>query len=441
MLIVLSIFLSSIAYAAEKSTAPELIKLANTPGPALREAITSTFEAKDLQEGSAWAGHGPDFFFVTRATSKPQLFIDNTPGPEMRALAGTDLWFSVAKIEAVGKLHSFHYLINGAKFGGKLDVPAFTPLSYLQSGVPSGKLSEKITHVSKIYDGMKSEYWVYVPAQYKPDTPVAVMIFNDGGWYTDRNGNNPVLNVVDNLIAQKQIPVMICIFINPGDIADSPGTPTYNFVKGYGDKWNRTLKDSMRSTLYDTVSDRYPRFLRDEILADVGAKYNLRKDAYSHAITGLSSGGIASFNAAWQMPEEFGRVISWIGSFSAIQWKEDPANADGGQDYPEKVLREPRRSIRVWLQDGSEDLDLRFGNWPLNNLRMANALKAKEYDFHFSYGKGTHNSAHGASEFPAEMIWLWRDYDPAKTSQNFEMDPAEKTKPAYRVTVTNRVAE
>ena len=110
----------------------------------------------------------------------------------------------------------------------------------------------------------------------------------------------------------------------------------------------------MRSTLYDTVSDRYPRFLRDEVLAEVEAKYNIRKDAYSHAITGLSSGGICSFNAAWQMPDQFSRVISWIGSFASIQWKEDPANPDGGQDYPEKVLREPKRNIRVWLQDGCE---------------------------------------------------------------------------------------
>jgi enterochelin esterase-like enzyme len=426
---------------AQKSTAPQLIELAKSPGPALRDAITATFEAKDLQEGTAWIGHSSDFFFATHASSMPVIMIDGKTGPEMHALAGTDLWYTTATIDQLGKLQSFYYTIKNVKFGGRLDVPAFGPLSYLQPGTPSGTLSEKITHVSKIYDAMKSEYWIYVPAQYKPDTPAAIMIFNDGGGYTDRNGNNPVLNVVDNLIAQKKIPVMICIFINPGDIAESPGTPTYNFVKAYGDKWNRTLKDSMRSTLYDTVSDRYPRFLRDEILADVGAKYNLRKDAYSHAITGLSSGGIASFNAAWQMPDLFGRVISWIGSFSSIQWKEDPANTDGGQDYPERVLREPHRNIRVWLQDGENDLDLRYGNWPLNNLRMANALKAKDYDFHFSYGKGTHNSAHGAAEFPAEMIWLWRDYDPAKSSQTFEMDPAEKAKPVFRVSVTNRDSE
>jgi enterochelin esterase-like enzyme len=427
--------------AADKSNAAQLADLAKTGGAKLREAIIATFDAKDLKEGTAWAGRGADFFFATQATAKPELHIDGAAGPQMEQLAGSDLWYASTRIEQLGKLHAFYYLVNGAKFGGKLDMPAFGPLSYLQPGVPSGTLSEKITHTSKIYDGMKSDYWIYVPAQYKSDTPAALMVFQDGSGYTNREGNNPTLNVIDNLIAQKKIPVMIAVFINPGDITDSPDTPTFQFVKAYSDKWQRTLKDSMRSTLYDTVSDRYIRFLRDEILAELGAKYNLRKDAYSRAITGLSSGGICSFNAAWQMPDQFSRVISWIGSFSSIQWKEDPAVPDGGQDFPDKVLREPKRNIRVWLQDGSEDLDLRYGNWPLANLRMANALKAKEYDFHFSFGKGTHNSGHGAAEFPAEMIWLWRDYDPAKTTQAFEIEPSEKAKPIFRVSVTNRDAE
>ncbi len=427
--------------AAEKSTATQLVELARAASPGLRDAISSSFEAKDLKEGTAWAGRGSDFFFAVQAQAKPELLIDGAPGPLMQPLAGSDIWYSAARIEQLGKLHSFYYLINGAKFGGKLDVPAFGPLSYLQPGVPSGTLSERIAHSSKIYDGMKSDYWIYVPAQYNPQTPAAMMVFQDGGGYIERNGNNPTLNVIDNLIAQKKIPVMICVFINPGDITDSPGTPTYNFVKAYSEKWHWTLKDSMRSTLYDTVSDRYVRFLRDEVLADVAAKYNIRKDSYSRAITGLSSGGICAFNAAWQMPDQFSRVISWIGSYAGIQWKEDPAVPDGGQDYPDKVLRETKRNIRVWLQDGSEDLDLRWGNWPLANLRMANALKAQEYDFHFSFGKGTHNSGHGAAEFPVEMIWLWRDYDPSKTSQTYEIEPAEKSKPVFRVSITNREAD
>ena len=430
------------AFAADKLTATQLTALAKSASPGLGDAITSTFDAKDLKEGTAWAGHGHDFFFAVQGQPGPQLLIDGSPGPQMQQSSGSDLWYTPVRIEQLGKLHSFYYLVNGAKFGGKLDLPAFGPLSYLQPGVRSGTLSDKITHTSKIYDGMKSDYWLYVPAQYRPDTPAALMVFQDGSFYTDRNSATlPVLSAIDNLIAQKKIPVMIGVFINPGDISDAPGTPTYNFVKAYGDKWKRTLKDSMRSTLYDTVSDRYVRFLRDEILADVATKYNLRKDSYSRAITGLSSGGICAFNAAWQMPDQFSRVISWIGSFSAIQWKEDPGVPDGGQDYPDKILREPKRNIRVWLQDGSEDLDLRYGNWPLANLRMANALKAQEYDFHFSFGKGTHNASHGAAEFPAEMIWLWADYDPAKTEQTYVMDPAEKTKLVFRVSITNRDAE
>jgi len=430
------------AIAAEKMTAPQLIDLAKSNSANLREAITATFDARDLKEGTAWTGHGPDFFFATQAPSQPSLVIDEAPGPAMQHLAGSDLWYAAARIEPVGRLHSFHYMINGATFGGKLDLPAFGPLSYLQPGVPSGTLSEKIEHTSKIYDGMKSEYWIYVPAQYDPKTPAALMVFQDGGGYIQRDANNPTLNVLDNLIAEKKIPVMIAVFINPGDVTDSPGTPTYNFVKAYSDKWHRTLKDSMRSTLYDTVSDRYARFLRDEVLADVQSRYSIRKDAYNHAITGLSSGGICSFNAAWQMPDQFSRVISWIGSFTSIQWKEDPGTPDGGQDYPEKVLREPRRNLRVWLQDGSEDQENdRYGSWPLANVRLANALKLKGYDFHFSFGKGTHNSGQGAAEFPEEMIWLWRDYDPARTEQTYEMEPSEKTRPPFRVAIANRNSE
>jgi enterochelin esterase-like enzyme len=428
------------AAAVEKASAEQLIAMAKGNNPSLREAIGATLDAKELQEGTAWIASGPEFFFATEAAAKPELFIDGVAGPAMQNVSASDFWYAAAHIEPVGRLHSFYYVVDGAHFGGRLDLPAFGALSYLQAGVPSGKLSEKIVHTSKIYDGMKSEYWIYVPAQYDARAAV-LMVFQDGQGYTDRDGRNPALNVIDNLIAQKKIPVMICVFINPGDIEGSPGSATYNFVKAYAENWQREMKDSMRSTEYDTVSDRYARYLRDEVLADVAAKYNIRKDAYSRAITGLSSGGICAFNAAWQMPDQFSRVISWIGSFSGIQWKEDPAVPDGGQDYPDKVLREERRNIRVWLQDGSNDIEGKYGSWPLANLRLANALKLKGYDFHLSFGAGTHNSAHGAAEFPEEMIWLWRDYDPAKTSQTYEIEPSEKAKPQFRVTVANREEE
>ncbi|WP_213805271.1 alpha/beta hydrolase-fold protein [Granulicella sp. dw_53] len=307
-------------------------------------------------------------------------------------------------------------------------------------GVPAGTLSPKLSHTSRIYDGMQSDYWIYVPAQYDPKTPAALMVFQDGSGYLDRTtSTHPALNVIDNLIAQHKIPVMIAVFVNPGDISGAPNTPTGRFVEAYSKKWSRTVKDSMRSTEYDTVSDRYARFLRDELLPEVASHYNLRKDAYSRAITGSSSGGICSFNAAWQMPDQFSRVISWIGSFTSIQWHEDPGVPDGGQDYPEKILHEAHRNLRVWIEDGSGDQENdRYGSWPLANLRMANALKLKSYDFRFSFGTGPHSQVHGGAEFPEEMTWLWRDYDPALTSQTYTQDPAEAARLPFRVSISNR---
>jgi enterochelin esterase family protein len=132
-------------------------------------------------------------------------------------------------------------------------------------------------------------------------------------------------------------------------------------------------------------------------------------------------------------------VLSWIGSFAAIQWQ--PGLVDGGNVYPNKVRLEPKRNIRVWLQDGSDDLEREYGSWPLQNIQMANSLKLREYDFHLSFGHGTHNPAQGSAEFPQELTWLWRDYDPAKTEQTYEVEPSEKVKPLFRVTIYNRDLE
>ena len=317
--------------------------------------------------------------------------------------------------------------------------PALPAVAQVQPGVPAGSLSERLTLRSAIYDGMVSDYWIYVPAQYDPRKPAAVMVFQDGEGYLNRKGDHPALNVLDNLITEGRLPVIIGIFTNPGDISGAPGTATYKFVEAYSQRWHRSLRDSMRSTEYDTVSDRYPRFLRDELIPEVAKRYNLRTDPYSHAITGLSSGGICAFNAAWQMPDEFARVITWIGSFTALQWHEDPAVPDGGQDYPDKVLREDHRNLRVWVQDGSNDQENpQHGSWPLDNIRMANALKLKGYDFRFSFGSGPHTANEGGAEFADEMLWLWRGYDPSKSSATFVQDPAEASKHPFRVRIVNR---
>jgi enterochelin esterase family protein len=114
------------------------------------------------------------------------------------------------------------------------------------------------------------------------------------------------------------------------------------------------------------------------------------------------------------------------------------AHPEGGGEYPTMVRREAKRNLRVWLQDGSADLDVAAGSWPMANIGMANALKFKGYDYHFSFGVGEHNNAHGAAELPEAMTWLWRDYDPAKTAQDFQPDPGEKDQPVWRVVQLNR---
>jgi len=121
----LALLLTTSALATEKMAAPQLISLANSNPAGLREAIITTFDAKDLNEGTAWAGRGPDFFFTTEAATQPLLFVDGAAGPPLREITGSDIWYASAQLE-VSKLHSFYYLVNGSKFGGRLELPAWS---------------------------------------------------------------------------------------------------------------------------------------------------------------------------------------------------------------------------------------------------------------------------------------------------------------------------
>lgn len=398
--------------AAQTSPIAKLTELAGNPAsPEFEQALKAALKPGAIQKGTAVLGEGPNFFFAVEAPSQPELFVDDQ---RVAALKKTgSLWYTTAKL-TTGRSHSFYYMVGGAKFGGQTDVPCYGPYSYEKPGVPHGTLSEKMVFTSHIYEGMESNYWVYVPAQYKPETPAALFVWQDGQGLVQRDGATRSQIVFDNLMAGGKIPVIIQVYIQPGMIG----------------------KKAMRSIEYDSVNDTYPRFLRDEILAEVSKHYNIRKDAYSRAIGGGSSGGICAFNAAWQTNDQFSRVLSRIGSYTSLQWH--PGELDGGNVYPFKIRKEPKRNMRVWLQDGSEDLENPFGSWPLQNLQMANSLKFRDYDFHLSFGNGTHNGAHGNSELPEELIWLWRDYDPAKTEQQFTIEDSEKSKPFFRVRPYNR---
>ncbi|MDQ2947622.1 MAG: alpha/beta hydrolase-fold protein [Acidobacteriota bacterium] len=434
---------------AQHMSGKELIALAQSNSTNLSSAVKKTFSNANLQRGTATMGYLSDVLFVVSSASRPEIIIDDAPGPELKLLARTGLWYTVASIPGQGHIHSYFYTIDGKRFGGSTDLPVWGAESYLRPGVLSGTLSKPLTYSSEIYDGMTTTYWIYAPADYDPKKPAALMVMLDGQWFLDRDSDNPFLNTIDNLIAEKKIPVMICVFISPGRLSGTRASPTYSAVKAYSDKWKRPFEESTRSMLYDTVSDRYPRYLRDEVLAEVEKSYNIRTDAYSRGIMGGSSGGIASFNAAWQMNDQFSRVISWIGSFVSLQWKEESGQtggAVGGQDYPDMVLRGPKRNIRVWLEDGSRDMQFGFfarnyGSWPAANLRMANALKLAGYDFFYSLTEGTHNLSGGSVEVPTELEWLWGGYDPAKRSETFVQDPAETKLPPFRFKLVDRATD
>jgi enterochelin esterase family protein len=258
-----------------------------------------------------------------------------------------------------------------------------------QKGVPTGEVT-KSTWESKIFAGTTRDYWVYVPKQYDPKEPTCVMVFQDGASYENPMGQYRATIVMDNLINKKDIPVIIGVFINPGTFA----------AKG-----DQKKGGSNRSFEYDTLSPQYAEFLEKEILPEVGKKYKLRSDAAGRAICGLSSGAICAFTVAWERPDLFSKVLSHIGSYTNIR---------GGDRYPGIIRAAPKKNIRVFLQDGTNDLDNKFGNWHLANLQMAAAFKFKDYDYKTVWGDGGHTGKHGGSILPDSMRWLWRDTPPAK---------------------------
>lgn len=260
------------------------------------------------------------------------------------------------------------------------------PDSKRQPNVPQGKVTQH-TWTSKIFPGTVRDYWVYVPAQYDGSKPACVMIFQDGGGLVSANGPWQAPVVLDNLIHKKDMPVTIGIFINPGVLpAMSPGTQQA--------RYNRSFE-------YDALGGRYARFLIEEILPEVGKQYKLSSDPNDRGVAGSSSGGIAAFTAAWERPDAFRRVLSFIGSY---------ANLRGGQIYSSLIRKVEPKPLRVYLQDGKADQNIYAGNWWIGNQDMASALEYAGYETTFVVGTEGHNGRHGSAILPDALRWLWRDY-------------------------------
>lgn len=237
---------------------------------------------------------------------------------------------------------------------------------------------------SKIYPGTERNYWVYVPQQYNPSKPACSMVVQDGlsratGW--------KLPTVLDSLIEAKKIPVIIGIFVDHGQV---PASLAGNFPR-----YNRSFE-------YDALGDRYARFLLEELLPEVSRTYNLSHDPNDRSIAGASSGAICAFNVAWERPDQFRRVLSTIGTYVGLR---------GGDEFATLVRKSEPKPIRVFLQDGTQDLNIYAGDWWMANQNMLSALTYAGYEVNHAWGEGGgHDSKHSVTIMADALTWLWKDY-------------------------------
>jgi len=280
-----------------------------------------------------------------------------------------------------------------------------------QPGVPKGKLIGPLEFRAKAIPDTVRRYWIYVPVKYDAKNPPNLLVFQDGQRAINPQGPLNIPVVLDNLIAKGDIPPTLGVFITPGNT----GTEHYPDNLGTGNPNHRAPE-------YDALSDAYTRMLIDEILPEVAKSYKFTDDPKKRAIGGTSSGAICAWTVAWHRPDAFGNVISMIGSYTSIGYH--PATADqpmipGGDTYPGLIRRNPIRPIRIFLQDGTNDLNNEFGNWHLANEQMLSSLQwananadekkiaGARYDVRYEWGDGAHSDVHGGWLLPGILRWMF----------------------------------
>lgn len=263
------------------------------------------------------------------------------------------------------------------------------PDSLPQPGVPAGHVIEGVWESTGAYPGSVRDYWVYVPPA--PTSDACLMVFQDGQSYVDPDGEYRVPTVLDNLIHQGDVPPTVAVFVNA--VFGGSALAASRAGKPIGES---------RTAQYNSLDDRYARFLLDELLPGLAERHRLAwsDDPERRAICGFSAGGVCAFTVAWERPDAFRKVVSHSGAFVDIR---------GADRYPRLIRRGARRPIRVFLQSGSRDLDTVIGHLGLANQTMAAALRFKRYDYRFVYGAGKHDGRHPGAILPDTLRWLWRD--------------------------------
>jgi enterochelin esterase-like enzyme/sugar lactone lactonase YvrE len=265
------------------------------------------------------------------------------------------------------------------------------PDSQPHDGVPKGTVTKYELAPGKFFPGTPHNYSVYVPAQYEASKPTPFMIYMDGSGSIGNGQRVPV--VFDNLIARHELPPMIGIFIDPGVL------PALN---GAQSRYERIFE-------YDSISGRFSDFLITELIPEVSKKYNLSHNPDDRGLAGVSTGAVAAFVAAWNRPDQFHRVLSFIGTYVAMK---------GADELPALIRKTETKPIRLYLQDGKNDHIVAAepygtfyaGSWPINNQVMYEALQYAGYDVHLEIGEGGHDMRQGGAIMPDALRWLWREY-------------------------------
>ncbi len=256
------------------------------------------------------------------------------------------------------------------------------PEAYPRPGTPEGAISRhEAWAASAVYPGTARDVAVYTTPGLDKSQPANLVIVQDGvSFYLPAGGAVRAAQVFDVMSAKGEMAPTVAIFVNPGRDPQEP---------------------EQRSIEYDTMTDRYGRFLLEDLIPFVekAEGVTLTGDPARRTLIGISSGGICSWTAAWWFPEQFGRVLSHCGSF---------VNIRGGHNWPFIVRSTERKPIRVFLQSGEHDGVLATGNWPLANRTMADSLEYAGYDMRFEFGVGGHSLRHGGAIFAESLRWLWR---------------------------------
>lgn len=292
-------------------------------------------------------------------------------------------------------------------------------------GNPKGKRFEFSLKLadSKIFPGTDStldpkkkvnvqrKIFVYVPAAYQDGTKAPVLVTLDGP-----SNMNLVRNALDNLTISKdparKLPAFIVIGVENGG----------NDGKG-----------SERGLEYDTMSDRFARFINDEVLpavlsnAEVKAAYPkiaFTDDPDGKGMMGCSSGGAAALTAGWFRPDLFRKLVTYSGTFvdqqddDAPEEKEYPLGAWEYHSGKKLIETSEKKPLRIFTHVSENDIRAKdpentYHNWVMANERTAAALKAKGYEYRYVFSKATgHCDGKVFQQTLADtLVWMWRGYE------------------------------